>query len=134
MKPIYWEQTEKLSEEKANYYRTWIDWFLGWSFVFISPTIHLLSAPLQIIIIIIIIIIINVRVIKRINSRHGVNSILSIPIPHQIYQFQFNSNFKLINSNYWLFLPTAFYHEYVLQIPTLSTYLEYLLRVPTWNT
>jgi len=61
-------------------------------------------------------------------TTHEVNSISSIPIPlnsiwsipHQIYQF--NSNSQFINSNfifyllftyffYLLFLPTTFYHE-----------------------
>ena len=30
--------------------------------------------------------------IKWLGTRHGVNSILSIPMPHQIYQFQFQFN------------------------------------------
>ena len=55
---------------------------------------------------------------------HGVNSIWSILIPHQIYQFNSNSSipipFFLI-----LFSPNTFYHG----VGTPSTYLEYLLRV-----
>ena len=67
-----------------------------------------------------------------VRTRHGVNSILSIPIPLnsiwsiplQIYQFQFNS--KIFNSNSVSFLPNIFFLPWV---DTQSTYLEYILRV-----
>jgi len=57
------------------------------------------------------------------------NSICSIPIPHQIDQFQFNSNSNFINSNsdfflilFWLILFTiSRYYEYILGIPTPSS-------------
>jgi len=49
--------------------------------------------------------------------RHGVNFILSIPIPHQIYQFQmYQFQFRFT----YYFLP---------RVGTLSIYLESLLRV-----
>ena len=47
-------------------------------------------------------------------TRHGVNSIWSIPIPHQIDQFQFNSN-----SIFYLLLFT--FYEYLLGIPTQNS-------------
>jgi len=55
-----------------------------------------------------------------ISGRRGVNSIWSIPVPHQIYQFhfqmyQFQFGFLLT------LLPTTFYHEYLLRIPTPSS-------------
>ena len=65
------------------------------------------------------------RHFAQLHSDNGVDSILSIPIPHQIYQFNFNS--KCINFNSIFtesFLPTTFYHEQVLQIPTWNTYSE----------
>ena len=67
-----------------------------------------------------------------IRARLGVNSILSIPInsissipiPHQIYQFQFNS--KFINSH------SVFSRLfYCLILFTMSRYSEYLLGIHT---
>ena len=71
------------------------------------------------------------------DGRHGVNSILSIPIPlnsiwsspipipPQIYQFLFNSNSNIFNSNsdsfFWL---NIFYHDLILRVPTWNTYSE----------
>ena len=60
---------------------------------------------------------------------------------HSIPFGQFHIKFinsKFINSSsifFLLFLPTTFYHQWVLRILTPSTYLDYLLRIvdfPSW--
>ena len=43
-------------------------------------------------------------------TRHEVNSIFSIPIPHQIYQFQFQS-FQFHSESFFCLIPNTFYHE-----------------------
>jgi len=58
-------------------------------------------------------------------ARHGVNSIWSISIPHQIYQFQLYSNSKCINSIPFFLTLFCLIHF------TMSKYSEYLLRIPT---
>ena len=62
---------------------------------------------------------------KKISLSDEVNSILSIPIPGQIYQFQFQ-----VYRFQFRFLQTLF----CLLFFTTSRYSEYLLRVPVWDT
>jgi len=80
-------------------------------------------------------------------SRHRVNSIWSIPIPHQIYQFQFQIEQFQFNSTYLYMLYNWINSDcqslliqlvpvmYLLGVPTPITdwngYSEYLLGIPT---
>ena len=81
-------------------------------------------------------IVLTVSCVLWVGPRHGVNSILSvpiplnsiwsipIPIPHQIDQFQFNSNSKFTNFN-CIFIDSFFCPILLLWVGTSR---------PTWNT